>query len=148
MRFLNGQNYVEVEDPRYRIHPTEDIILGERDPPKSLRTQVQNQNTTQMRKNQKNIENNGKLEVKNSPEKKQPLIQQQPNFKPPNCPSCKQNIWLKIDKGYYCRNCEYIFMKQKHQIDKKVRRQDHDLSTRLTNAIKKIRENLMNINTT
>ena len=26
--------------------------------------------------------------------------QQQPKFKPPNCPSCKRNIWLEFDKGY------------------------------------------------
>ena len=32
-------NYVEVKDHRYRIHPTENIILGLRDEPKSLRTQ-------------------------------------------------------------------------------------------------------------
>ena len=44
---------------------------------------------------------------------------QQQNFKLPNCPSYKQIIWLDFDKGYSCKNWEYIFNKQKHQIDKK-----------------------------
>ena len=69
--------------------------------------------------------------VKIYPKKKKPNIQQQPNFKPTNCPSCKQNIWLKFDEGYYCITCEYIINKQKHLIDKKVRRQGHHFSTRL-----------------
>ena len=58
----------------------------------------------------------------------------------PNCPNCKQNTWLEFDKGYYCRNCEYIINKQKHEIDKKVLRQDRDFSTRLNYANKKIGE--------
>ena len=70
-------------------------------------------------KNQKVVENNGKLEVKNYPYNKQP-IQQQSKFKPPNCLSCKRSNWLEFDKGYYCRNCEFIINKQKHQIDKKI----------------------------
>ena len=44
---------VEVKDERYRKHPTENIILRERDPLQSLRTQYQVQNETQIRKNQK-----------------------------------------------------------------------------------------------
>ena len=63
----------------------------------------------------------------------------------PNCPRCKRNNWLEFDKGYYCRNCEYIINKQKHQIDKKVRRQDHDFSTRLNYANQKMREIWMNL---
>ena len=38
MNYLNGQYYVEVKDYRYKIHPTENIILRKRD---SLRTQYQ-----------------------------------------------------------------------------------------------------------
>ena len=58
-------------------------------------------------------------------------------------------MWLEFDKGFYCKNCEYIFNKQKHQIDEKVFRQDHDFSTRLNYANKKIREIWMNmVNTT
>ena len=84
------------------------------------------QNNTQIRKNQKVVKNdNDELVVKNYPKKKQPIIHQ-PKFKPPNCPSSKRKNWLEFDKGYYCQNCEYIINKQKHQIDKKVRRQDHD----------------------
>ena len=58
-------------------------------------------------------------------------------------------MWLDFDKGYYCRNCENIINKQKHQIDKKVLRQDRDFSTRLNYANKKIRDIWMNmVNTT
>ena len=46
-------------------------------------------------------------------------------------------------------NCEHFINKQKHQIDKKVRRRDHSFSTRLTYANKKIVEIWMNmVNTT
>ena len=148
MKYLDGNYYVEVKDHRYKIHPTESIILRKRDPPTSLRTQYQVQNETKTRGNQKVIKNdNDQLVVKNYPKNinKQPIIQKQL----PSCPSCKQNNWLEFDKGYYCTNCEYIINKQKHQIDKNVRRQDRDFSTRLNYAIKKIREIYINmINTT
>ena len=123
MKYLDNNYYVEVKDHRYRIHPNENIILGLRDEPKSLRTQYQVQNETQIRRNQKVIKNdNDQLVVKNYPKNKnkQPIIQQ----KLPNCPSCKINNWLEFDRGYYCKNCEYIINKQKHQIDKKVHRQE------------------------
>ena len=149
MKYLNGEYYVEVKDHRYKIHPTGNIILRKRDPPTSLRTQYQVQNDTKIRRNQKVIKNdNDQLVVKNYPKNKQPIIQQQ-KFKPPNCPSCKQNTWLEFEKGYYCTNCEYIINKQKHQIDKKVLRQSHDFSTRINYANKKIREIYINmVNTT
>ena len=71
MKYLNGQYYVEVKDHRYKIHPTENIILRKRDPPTSLRTQYQVQNETQIRKIQKVIGNdNDQLVVKNHPKKK------------------------------------------------------------------------------
>ena len=38
MKNLNGEYYVEVKDHRYKIHPTEKIRLGERDPATSSRT--------------------------------------------------------------------------------------------------------------
>ena len=145
MKYLNGEYYVEVKDKRFLIHPTENIILRKRNEPKSLRTQYQIRNETQIRKNQKVIKNdNDELIVKNYPKNKnkQPIFQQP---KLPNCPSCKQNNWLEFDKGYYCTNCEYIINKQRHQIDKKVLRQDHDFSTRLNYANKKIREIYINI---
>ena len=151
MKYLDGNYYVEVRDHRYKIHPTENIILRKRDPPTSLRTQYQVQNETQIRKNQKAIKNdNDELLVKNYPKNKnnQP-IQHQQKFKPPNCPSCKQNNWIEFNKGYYCTNCEYIINKQKHQINKNVLRQDRDFSTRLNYANKKIRElyiNMVNTN--
>ena len=75
MKYLNGRYYVEVKDQRYKTHLFEIIILQKRDPPKSLRTQYQVQNGTQIRKNQKVVESDGKLEVKNYPKKKQPIQQ-------------------------------------------------------------------------
>ena len=95
-----------------------------------MRTQYQVQNETQIRRNQKVIKNdNDQIMVKNYPKNKnkQPKFQKQL----PNCPSYKQNIWLEFDKGYYCKNCEYIINKQNNQIDKKVLRQERDFSTRL-----------------
>ena len=146
MKYLNGRYYVEVKYYRYKIHPTENIVLGLRDEPKTLRTQNQVQNETQIRRNQKVVKNdNDQLEVKNYPKNKQPIIQQHL----PNCPRCKRSNWLEFDKGYYCQNCEYIINKQKHQIDKKVLRQDKDFSTRLNYANNKTREIWMNmVNTT
>ena len=116
MKYLNGENHVEVKDHRYRIHPTENNNLRKRDPQTSIRTQYQVQNDTQIRKNQKIVETNGKLEVKDYPKNKQKVLQQL-KFKPSDCPNCKQNSWSKFDKGYYCQNFEYSFKKQKHEID-------------------------------
>ena len=95
MKYLNGRYYVQVKDHRYKIHPTENIILRKRDPPTSLRKQYSVQKETQIRKNQKVIKNdNDQLVVKNYPKNKnkQP-IQQQDEIKLPNCPSCQQNNW-------------------------------------------------------
>ena len=89
MKYPNGNYYVAVKDHRYGIHPTENIILGLRDEPKTLRTQYQVQNETELRKNQKVMKNdNDVLVVKNYRKSKEPF-KQQPKFKPPNCPSCK-----------------------------------------------------------
>ena len=144
MKYLNDNYYVEVKDKRYKIHPTENNILRLRDEPKFLRTQYQIQNDTKIRRNQKVIKNdNDQLIVKNYPknENKQPIIQKQL----PNCPSYMRNNWLEFDKGYYCKNCEYIINKQKHEIDKIVLRQDRDFSTRLNYANTKIREIYINM---
>ena len=114
-------------------------------------TQSQVQNEIQIRKNQKVIkDNNDELLDKNCPKKRQP-IQQQSKFKLPNCPRSKKISGLNLFKGWYCQNCEYIIHKQKHQIDKQVRRQDYNFSTRLPYANKKIRElyvSMANTNTT
>ena len=116
-----------------------------RDEPKSLWTQYQVQNNTQVGKNQKIIRNDKiELIVKNYRKNKQPIVQQR-KFQPPNCPFCKQNICLEFDKGCYFKNCEYIIKKRKHQIDKKVLRQDRYFSTRLPYANEKIRKNWMNM---
>ena len=68
MKYLDGKYYVEVKDHRYRIHPTENIIIRLRDEPKSLRTQYQIQNETQNRRNEKIFKSdNDQLGVKNYP---------------------------------------------------------------------------------
>ena len=87
MKYLNGENYVEVKDHRYKIHPSENIIIRKRDPPNSLRTQYQVQNETKIRRNWKVIKNdNDQLVVENYPKNKnKQAIIQQPNL--PNCPS-------------------------------------------------------------
>ena len=78
MKYLDGNYYVEIKDHRYRIHPTENIILRLRDEPKSLRPQYQVQKETNIRKNQKVIKNNNNdLEVNNYPKNKQSIIPQQ-----------------------------------------------------------------------
>ena len=121
MKYLNGEYYVEVKDHGYKIHPTENIILRKKNLPTSLRIQYQVQNETQIRRNQKVIKkDNDELVVKSYPKNKnkQP-IQQQHEIKLPNCPSCKRNTWLEFDKSYICKNCEYIIIKQKHQIEKR-----------------------------
>ena len=111
MKYLNGEYYVEVKAHRYRIQPTENIILRKRDPPTSLRTQYQLENETHIRTNQKVIKNdNDELRVENSPKNKQSIIEQ-PKFNLPNCPSCMKNNWLEFDKGYCCKNCEYLIKK-------------------------------------
>ena len=55
MKNLNGIDYVEVRDVSYKTHPTENIIISGRYPPKSRRTHYQVQNNTQITKNQKVI---------------------------------------------------------------------------------------------
>ena len=79
------------------------------------------------------------LEAENYPKNKQPILRQ-PNFTPSSCPSCKRNIYSEFDKGYFCQNCVYIVNIQKHQVDKKVRRQDNYFSTRMPYAKEKTRE--------
>ena len=63
MKYLSGQYYVEVKDKRYRIHPTENIILRKRDSPQSIRTQYHVRNETQIRRNQKVIKNDNDQSV-------------------------------------------------------------------------------------
>ena len=134
MKLFNGEYYVEVKDKRYRIHPTEIIILRKRDPPLSLRFQYQVRKEIQLGKNQKVIRNGNKeLVVKNYPKNKQ-TIQQELKFISRICPCCTRNNWLQFDKGYYCQKCEYINNKQKQQIDKKFVKKDNLFSSRLPYA--------------
>ena len=61
MKYLNGNHGVEAKGKRYNNHPTEDIILPKRDPPKPLRTQYQLQNETNNRKSHKIFENDNNV---------------------------------------------------------------------------------------
>ena len=80
MKYLNGENYVEVKDHRYQIHPTENIISRKQYPTICLRTQYQVQNEAKIRKILKIIRiDNDELIVKNYLENKQPIIHQ-PQF--------------------------------------------------------------------
>ena len=114
MKYHNGDYYVEVKYHRYKNHPTKNIILRKRDPPTSLRTQYQVHNETQIRRNQKVIKtDNDQLVVKSYPKNKQP------KFKPLNCPSCKRNNWLELDKGYYCRTANILSTNKNIRLIKK-----------------------------
>ena len=81
-----------MKDHRCKIHPTENNILRKPDPSLSLRSQYEVQNETHIRKNQKVVENKGKLEVRNYPKNKQPIIQQR-KINLPSGLNCKQNNW-------------------------------------------------------
>ena len=117
MKHLNDEHYVEKNDQRYRIQPTENIILRKLNPPPSLRTQYQVENETQIKKNQKVVrDDNNDLVVEKYPKTIQPNIQQRKKNLP-SCSSCKRNTWLQFDEGCYCQNCEHIINKHKHQID-------------------------------
>ena len=119
MKYLNGKCYVEVQNKRDTVQPTEKIILRKKDPAFSLRTQYQVRNIIQIKKNQKLVRNdNHELIVKNNPKKKQ-TFQQQPMFEQPKFPNDRRDNWLEISKRRYCHNCEYIINKQEHQIDKR-----------------------------
>ena len=65
MKYLNGNQYLEVKDKRSLIHPTENIILRFREVPEFLGTQKQVIKETQIRRNQKIIgKNNDQLVLK------------------------------------------------------------------------------------
>ena len=99
MNYLDGNSYFEINDQRYRIHPSENVPLRLRDELKSLGTRNQVQNETQIRENQKvNKNNNDELVVINYPKNKQPNIQQRKSNLP-SCPSCKRKNWSELSKG-------------------------------------------------
>ena len=66
-----------------------------------MRTQYQVQNETGNGKNQKVVENKGRLEVKKYHKTKQPNIQQA-IFKPTDFPRSRQNHWTKLNHGNIC----------------------------------------------
>ena len=80
------------------------------DPPKSLTTQYQVQNETQIRKYQKLIKKDNDELIVKSPKNKQPIIQQRKIILPSH-PSCRRNNWLDFDKVYFCKKCDSIINK-------------------------------------
>ena len=130
MKFLNGNNYLEVKDKKYLIHPTENITFENEILQNLSELNIKSKMKLRLVKIKVIKNDNNQLVFNNYPKNKQPIIQQ-PKFKP-NCPGCKRNIWLEFEKGYYCQNCEHIIKKQNHQIDNKDRR--HHFYTRLPYA--------------
>ena len=121
MKYLNGKYYVEVKDKKYKIHPTENIILRERKEPKSLRTQYQVINDTKIRRNQKVIKDDkGKLTVKSYPKKEKEKPQEPTNIqKIIQCPSCSRNAMVEYDEYYQCEVCDIVMNKTKKKWVKK-----------------------------
>ena len=142
MKYLNGKYYVEVKDKKYKIHPTENIILREREQPKSLRTQYQVINDTKIRRNQKVIaDDKGKLTVKSYPKKEKEKPQEPTNIqKIIQCPSCGRNAMVEYDEYYQCEVCDTIMNKTKQQMGKKVFRQSKNFSKRSPYGEKKLKE--------
>ena len=90
----------------------------QRNLPKSLRTQYKVQKNINLGENQKVFRiDHDELIVKNCPEKNKQLFNNLSLKKSPNCSSCKWNIWLELDKVWYCRVYECIINNQKHRID-------------------------------
>ena len=120
MKYLNSEYYAEVKDHRYKIHPTENIILRKRNPPNSLRIQYQIQNETQIRRNQKVIKKtNDELVAKIYPKNKNQPFQQQSKFKPLKCSSCKRINWLEFDKGFFVEIVSVLLIKRNIKLIKK-----------------------------
>ena len=86
-----------------------------------------------MEKNQQEIRPHPKRKSK----KKQKVDKPQSDFQ---SSSCKQRNWIEFDKNYSYQNCGINIKKPKHQLDKKVLRQDRNFSTRLPYANTTIRE--------
>ena len=139
MKHLNGEYYVEIKDHRFKIRPTENIVLRKRDPSKSLRTQYQVLNETQVRKIQKVIKNdNDELVGKNYPKKKQTI--QQPKLNHRVVLVVNRIIGWNLIKVTVVKFVNMLSTKRNIKLQKKVLRQDLYFSTRLPYANKKIGE--------
>ena len=108
-----------------------------------MRTQNKVQKNFKIGENQQVLRiNHDELIVKNCPKRKQTIIQQSSFKLPPNYPSCKRNIWLELDKVWYCQICEHIINNQNIVLIKRISeklRKDHVFSTRLPDAGKNLR---------
>ena len=149
MKCLNGKYYVEVNDKKYIVTPTENIILRGRKETRSLRTQSQVSNETKIRRNPKIIKDeDGQLQIKCYRKRKSnKKVIEKPKIDV-ECSSCKQRNWIEFVKGYYCPNCENIFNRPKHRIGEKVLLQYNNFSTRLPHANRKMEDiyfSMMNI---
>ena len=91
MKCLIGNYYVEVNDKKYIITPTENIILRGRKETSSLRTQSQVSNETEIKRNPKHIKDeDGQLQIKCYRKRKSnKKVVEKPKIDV-ECPSCKQ----------------------------------------------------------
>ena len=114
-------------------------MIRKRKPTKPLRSPSQVIHDTETRR--KLSKKNDELEVKPYPKTKKKIKQEVEKPKlGAEYLSCKRRSRIDFNKTYYCKNCQYIIIKQKHQIDKKkVLRQDKNFSSRLPYANTKIR---------
>ena len=100
MKYLNGNNYVEVNDKKYIITPTENIILRGRKETRIFRTQSQVSNETEIKRNPKIIKDeDGQLQIKCYRKRKSnKKVIEKPKIDV-ECSSCKQRNWIEFDKG-------------------------------------------------
>ena len=126
MKYLNCNYHVKVKDKRYRIPPTENLILRLRKKPISLRTWYQVQNDTQSRKNQKLIRNDkDELIIKNCSKKNNRLFNNQ---------NLNNHLFVLVVSKIFCFNLQKdVFVKvvsilsrnKSTNLIKNVLRQDH-----------------------
>ena len=90
-----------------------------------------------MKENQLFIKNeNNQSEVKRYPKTIRTIGKPKVNL--PDCPNCRQNIWVELTHSYYCPGYDFDINKHEHQIDNKVLRQDKNFSTRLPYGKKRL----------
>ena len=137
MEYLIVNIYVENKGKGNLIHSDENILLGERRAPKSLRIQNQVIYDSKIGRNQKVIRNQkDELEFKSYLKK---IIKKVEKAKiDVGYPQCKSRSRIEFHKEFYSQNYELISF-WKNQIQKYLDKLTK-FSTRLPYAIRKIRE--------
>ena len=118
-----------MKEKKYFNHPTENIPLREGKEPKPFRTEYQNNTETKTKRNQKFIKRKNKNWNLNLIRKKIKQNTLEPskenNLEGPNC---KQRNSIERFEGFFWEYCDIIVYKQKHQLDKKVQKQNENFS--------------------